>query len=128
MRIGILSSGTWGTALARLLYKNGNQVTVWSSIQDEISLLSSQHIHKNLSGIDIPKGIKFTLNLKDCCIDKDVIFFAVPSELLLRFVIYTWRSNHSKCFKGNWGWHPSDFIKSDFRWVEEHQKFENCST
>lgn len=82
MRIGILGSGTWGTALARLLYKNGNQVTVWSPIPDEISLLSSQHIHKNLSGIDIPKGIKFTLNLKDCCIDKDVIFFAVPSVFI----------------------------------------------
>ena len=28
--IGILGSGTWGVALARLLQRNGHQVTVWS--------------------------------------------------------------------------------------------------
>ena len=28
--IGILGSGTWGVALARLLERNGHAVTVWS--------------------------------------------------------------------------------------------------
>ena len=28
--IGILGSGTWGIALARLLHRNGHDVTVWS--------------------------------------------------------------------------------------------------
>ena len=28
--IGILGSGTWGVALARLLERNGHRLTVWS--------------------------------------------------------------------------------------------------
>lgn len=32
--IGILGSGTWGIALARLLHRNGHDVTVWSKIPE----------------------------------------------------------------------------------------------
>ena len=28
--VGIMGAGSWGTALALLLHKNGHQVTVWS--------------------------------------------------------------------------------------------------
>ena len=34
--IGILGAGTWGVALARLLYRNAHQVTVWSALEQEI--------------------------------------------------------------------------------------------
>ena len=30
MKITVVGSGGWGTALAILLHKNGHQVTVWS--------------------------------------------------------------------------------------------------
>ena len=37
--IGILGSGTWGVALARLLQRNGHAVTVWSKFQQEVDAL-----------------------------------------------------------------------------------------
>ena len=39
--IGILGSGTWGIALARLLHRNGHDVTVWSKFPKEIENLSA---------------------------------------------------------------------------------------
>ena len=35
--IGVIGSGTWGTALSLLLCKNGCEVTVWSAIEEEIT-------------------------------------------------------------------------------------------
>lgn len=37
--VGIIGAGSWGCALAKLLHNNGNQVTVWSIMDDEISML-----------------------------------------------------------------------------------------
>ena len=31
-KIGIIGSGTWGTAIAVLLVNNGHEVTLWSAI------------------------------------------------------------------------------------------------
>ena len=49
--IGILGAGTWGLALARVLYRNGHQVTVWSAIDREIDSLSQTRVHFNLPGM-----------------------------------------------------------------------------
>ena len=35
-KIGVIGSGTWGTAIAVLLRNNGHEVTLWSSIPAEI--------------------------------------------------------------------------------------------
>lgn len=79
MKIGILGAGTWGTALARLLFLNGNNITVWSPLLNEIEHLSSCHIHPNLPGVLIPEEILFTSDIEQCCSSMDVIIFAVPS-------------------------------------------------
>ena len=38
--IGIMGAGSWGTALALLLNRNGHQVTVWSISDEEVKMLS----------------------------------------------------------------------------------------
>ena len=35
MKIAVLGSGGWGTALAMLLEENGHQVTLWSFLEEE---------------------------------------------------------------------------------------------
>ena len=37
--VGMIGAGSWGTALSLLLYNNGNNVTVWSILEDEIRML-----------------------------------------------------------------------------------------
>lgn len=77
--IGILGAGTWGLALARLLHRNGHQVTVWSAIESEIDALNATHTHPNLPGMIIPQEIRLTKDAEETCTGKDILLFAVPS-------------------------------------------------
>ena len=81
-KIGILGAGTWGTAIAKVLSETGNDVTVWSPIENEVNELNSTHLHKNLKGINIPKDVAFTSDIEKCCSSKDFIFFVVPSVFI----------------------------------------------
>ncbi len=88
-QIGIIGSGTWGTALAKLLHENGHLVTVWSAVDAEIKALNETHSHPNLPGVSIPSDIVFTCSIRETCKDKDIVVCAVPS-------VYV-RSSFSEC-------------------------------
>ncbi len=78
--IGIIGAGSWGTALALLLYKNGNKVTVWSIVEDEIAMLKAEHEQKEkLPGVKLPEDMIFTTDLEMAVKGKDVLVLAVPS-------------------------------------------------
>ena len=78
-KIGILGAGTWGMALARMLTVSGNDVTVWSALEQEIDNLSTTRVHPNLPGMVIPQELRFTKSIEEVCTGKDVLLFAVPS-------------------------------------------------
>ena len=78
--IGVIGAGSWGTALALLLYNNGNRVTVWSIVPEEIKMLKEFHEQKDkLPGVLLPEDMEFTTDLEASIIDKDVLVLAVPS-------------------------------------------------
>ena len=77
--IGVLGAGTWGMALARMLTVSGNDVTVWSALEQEIDNLSTTRVHPNLPGMTIPAEMKFTKSVEEVCTDKEILLFAVPS-------------------------------------------------
>ena len=78
--IGMIGAGSWGTALALLLHKNGHHVMVWSVIEAEIEMLKTEHEHKDkLPGVKLPEDIEFTTDLQTVMTDKDVLVLAVPS-------------------------------------------------
>lgn len=78
-RIGVIGSGTWGTAIAILLSHNGHEVTLWSAIPSEIEELEKTRRHPNLPEAEIPKEIRMTVDLKEAMEDKDLLVMAVPS-------------------------------------------------
>ena len=41
-KISVLGAGSWGTALALLLYNNGHEVRLWSALEDEVKMLSEK--------------------------------------------------------------------------------------
>ena len=45
--IGVIGAGSWGTALALLLDKNGHAVTEWSHRPEEAEELSRTREHKS---------------------------------------------------------------------------------
>lgn len=77
--IGVLGAGTWGIALARMLFRNGHSVTVWSALEKEIISLSATRKHPNLPAMEIPEGICFTADIGQVCRNQDILLFAVPS-------------------------------------------------
>ncbi|MBQ7769428.1 MAG: NAD(P)-dependent glycerol-3-phosphate dehydrogenase [Oscillospiraceae bacterium] len=81
-KIGVLGAGTWGMALARMLYNSGHKVCVWSALKKEVEEFSATRRHPNLPGMEIPAGIAFTEEIAEICKDKDILLFAVPSPFV----------------------------------------------
>lgn len=78
--ISIIGAGSWGTALALLLHKNGHHVTVWSIVEAEIKMLQTEHEHKDkLPGVKLPEDMEFTTDLEAAVTGRDVLVLAVPS-------------------------------------------------
>ena len=78
--VGIIGAGSWGCALSWILSNNGNQVTVWSIMEDEVSMLRNCHEQKDkLPGVILPDDMEFTTDLESAVKDKDMLVLAVPS-------------------------------------------------
>ena len=78
-KIGVIGSGTWGTAIAVLLHNNGHGVDLWSAIPAEIEEMQKTHKHKNLPEVKLPEEICYTADLKKAMEDKELLVMAVPS-------------------------------------------------
>ncbi|MGN1267861.1 MAG: NAD(P)H-dependent glycerol-3-phosphate dehydrogenase [Dorea sp.] len=79
--IGVIGAGSWGTALALTLHKNGHHVRVWSISEDEVRMLSEEREHKSkLPGVKIPDDMEFTTDLESAVKGKDFVVLAVPSS------------------------------------------------
>ena len=78
-KIGIVGSGSWGIALAVLLYNNGHSVSVWSALPEEITEMKTTGRHHTLPDLVLPDGMMFTESLEEVMEDKEVLVTAVPS-------------------------------------------------
>lgn len=79
MKTAVIGSGTWGMALARLLFDNGHEVKVWSAIESELKELREKRTHKNLPGIIFDEGIVFEGDLEKAMENADICVLSVPS-------------------------------------------------
>lgn len=79
MDIAVLGAGTWGSALARLLTKNGHVVTLWSAFPEELTAIAKTHRHPHLGEADMPEALRVCANLKETVYEKNMVVFAVPS-------------------------------------------------
>jgi glycerol-3-phosphate dehydrogenase (NAD(P)+) len=78
MKISVLGSGGWGTALALLLLENGNEVTMWSYRQQECDTLRENRENPMLKGVPLPEKLELTADMS-CVKDSDVVLLATPS-------------------------------------------------
>jgi glycerol-3-phosphate dehydrogenase (NAD(P)+) len=79
--VAVIGAGSMGIAMAVLLSKNGNNVKVWSPMNDEISMLKANKEHvTRLPGVKIPDSVEFTTDVEIAAKNCDVIVLAVPSQ------------------------------------------------
>jgi glycerol-3-phosphate dehydrogenase (NAD(P)+) len=80
MRIGILGAGSWGTALAFLLGKKGEDVLIWARRKEIADWINDRKENRfYLPGILLPPNIRATIEIEEAVEGKDVIVLAVPS-------------------------------------------------
>ena len=78
MKISVLGSGGWGTALALVLLDNGHDVTLWSYTQEESAVLAAQRENPLLKGVPLPQELKLTADL-GCVQGCGAVVLATPS-------------------------------------------------
>jgi len=78
MKITVVGSGAWGTALSLLLLENGNEVTLWSFFEKETETMRSTGENPFLKGVPIPKNLTLSSDLH-CVQDVDAVVLATPS-------------------------------------------------
>lgn len=79
-KVTVLGAGSWGTALAMLLARNGHEVILWSALKEEVKMLQEKREQVDrLPGIRLPEGITVTDDLEEACREKELTVFAVAS-------------------------------------------------
>ena len=78
MKIAVLGSGGWGTALALVLLENGHDVTLWSYAEQESALLKESGENPLLKGVPLPQELKLTADLA-CVKGCGAVVLATPS-------------------------------------------------
>lgn len=80
MKIAVIGSGGWGTAISMLLANKGNSVYLWSWIQEETDRLNRDRENKEfLPGIKFSDNIICTHDMSECIDGAEVIVTAAPS-------------------------------------------------
>jgi glycerol-3-phosphate dehydrogenase (NAD(P)+) len=80
-KIGIIGNGSWGTALAKILTDNGNQVRWWIRNKDAIQYLNTRHHNPHyLTSVKFePGSILPTDQLEELFLHCDTLIFCVPA-------------------------------------------------
>ena len=83
MRTSVVGAGAWGTALADLLARNGEAVTLWAYEADVVDSINSRHENTRfLAGARLHDAVRATGDLGDAMQGARLIVFVTPSHVL----------------------------------------------
>jgi glycerol-3-phosphate dehydrogenase (NAD(P)+) len=81
LRVSVLESGSWGTALAVSLLKNGHEVTLHSVYEKRSDELKSMGENRYLPGVKLPEDMRYSDGFSELS-HADAVVFATPSYAL----------------------------------------------
>ena len=88
MRVGIISAGAWGTALAKTLVENGHDVAIWDHMKHVVHDIAQNHRNDRfLMGVKLPDGLHASIDITDVAQNRDFIILATPT-LYIKNVLY----------------------------------------
>jgi glycerol-3-phosphate dehydrogenase (NAD(P)+) len=80
-RIAVLGAGSWGTALAVLLVRNGAAVRLWGHLAADVGRLRADRENRQfLPGVPFPSGLEPLSGLQAAVEDVDEVLMVVPSH------------------------------------------------
>ena len=80
MNIAIIGSGSWGVALAVYLANVGNNVKIWSFMEEERDLINNERKCKFLPGVELPENIMCSTDFGEVIKDSKMILHVTPSK------------------------------------------------
>lgn len=78
--IAIIGSGSWGVALGIHLANLGNNVKIWSFLEEERDLINNDKKCKFLPNAVIPEGVKCSTSYQEVIDGSDFILHVTPSK------------------------------------------------
>ena len=80
MKIGILGSGAFGSALATVLVDNNNEVLMWTPFEEEREYIERTKLIRSVPGVRLNKKIKVTTNVDQVLEFSEVLIIAIPAK------------------------------------------------
>ena len=79
-KIAIIGSGSWGCALAIHLANLGNEIRLWTFLEEELNLINNERKCKFLPNAVISENITATLSYQEAIEGSDFILHVTPSK------------------------------------------------
>jgi glycerol-3-phosphate dehydrogenase (NAD(P)+) len=81
MKVAVLGAGSWGTALAALLARNGHRTKVWGRNAAQVDAINTLRENtRYLPGIVLPANLQASTDLAATVCDADFILVVTPSH------------------------------------------------
>ncbi len=82
-KISVLGAGSWGTALACLLARNGHDTVLWGRDSSVLNTMESKRENtRYLPGIVLPEQLNFSTELPTAVLGSDAILLGTPTKAL----------------------------------------------
>ena len=79
--VAVLGAGSWGTALASLLARNGHRTVIWGRDAEQVRAINERHENtRYLPGIPLPDSLRASADLSASVRMADVVLVVTPSH------------------------------------------------
>ncbi|MDO4962747.1 MAG: NAD(P)H-dependent glycerol-3-phosphate dehydrogenase [bacterium] len=82
MKVTILGTGAYGLALSKILVENKNEVTMWTTFEEEKNELLNTKKSSKIPGYILDDSVKITTNLKEAIDKSTLIVIAIPTAFV----------------------------------------------
>jgi len=84
----VLGAGSWGTALAALIARNGVPTTLWGRDGDALAAMAASRVNQRyLPGIELPAALRYQSDLARAVRGADIVLIVVPSHAFASMLV-----------------------------------------